>query len=316
MLVSNLVKLYIPLILWVGLGAGLGRILPIAIPHALGKGLFWVGVPLSIFGFLRLAHPTESIWLAPVVAWVALTVGAGLAWLWILFQPRLGGDRTLSHNPSRGSFLLASMFGNTGYLGYPVTLALLGPNYFGWAIFYDTMGSTFGAYVVGVILGAHFGKNTPEGTAPDRRALAIALVNNPGLWSFGLGLLCRNVPFPPLIEQSLVKGAWLVLVLALLLLGMRLGQLQSWLHVPQAAATLSIKMIMIPLVFGIALRTMGITGAPCLALVLQMAMPPAFATLMITEAYDLDRQLTVTCLAVGTVALLLTLPLWILLFAP
>lgn len=40
-------------------------------------------------------------------------------------------------------------------------------------------------------------------------------------------------------------------------------------------------------------------------------MPPAIATLVLTEEYDLDRELTVTALAVGYLAALFTLPLWL-----
>jgi predicted permease len=47
-----------------------------------------------------------------------------------------------------------------------------------------------------------------------------------------------------------------------------------------------------------------------------MAMPPAFATLVLAEVYDLDRNFAVTALAVGSTGLLLTLPIWLLLFKP
>lgn len=311
-LIFSLARLYAQLVLVVGLGILLGRYLPKRIPHALGKFLFWVGVPLSIFGFMRQADLSASVWLAPVVAWTALLCSAGLTWLWIVLHQRRGGDRfTPNTNPSKGSFMLAAMLGNTGYLGYPVALALVGPQYFSWAIFYDTLGSTLGAYGLGVLLAARFG--TAE---QGRWQLAIALFRNPALWAFTLGLLCRNITFVAPVERGLLVGAWLMLVTALLLMGMRLGQLNSWKNLRRASVPLCIKMLMIPLVFGIVLRLFGVTGPPHLAIVLQMAMPPAFATLVIAEAYELDRQLTVTCLAVGTVGLLLTLPIWVLLFAP
>ncbi|MBF2087792.1 MAG: AEC family transporter [Synechococcales cyanobacterium K44_A2020_017] len=312
-LFTNLAKLYVPLVAWVGFGMVLGRSLPKAIPHALGKGLFWFGVPLSVFGFLRQADLSGSVWIAPVVAWVALACGAGLAWLWIVVQTRRGSDRSFvpQNDPAKGSFLLAAMVGNTGYLGYPVALALVGPQYFGWAIFYDTLGSTLGAYCIGVLLGARFGL-----AQQGRWTMAQAFVRNPALWAFSLGMLCRSVQFHPWVEQGLLGGAWLMLVLALLLLGMRLSQLDLRLNLNQAVVTLFIKMLMIPLIFGLALRSLGLTGLPHFAVVLQLAMPPAFATLVIAEAYDLDRQLTVTCLAVGSVGLLLTLPIWMLLFSP
>ncbi|MEO8891419.1 MAG: AEC family transporter, partial [Coleofasciculaceae cyanobacterium] len=59
---------------------------------------------------------------------------------------------------------------------------------------------------------------------------------------------------------------------------------------------------------------LGITGSPQLVIVLQMAMPPAFATLVLAEVYDLDRNFSVTALAIGSMGLLLTLPIWLLLF--
>ncbi len=65
---------------------------------------------------------------------------------------------------------------------------------------------------------------------------------------------------------------------------------------------------------GSSLSLFGITGSPQLVIVLQMAMPPAFATLVIAEAYNLDHDLTVTALAIGSVGLLFTLPIWLWLF--
>jgi hypothetical protein len=73
-------------------------------------------------------------------------------------------------------------------------------------------------------------------------------------------------------------------------------------------------MLLVPLVLGIGLLQLGLTGRPLLVIVLQMAMPPAFATLVLAEVFDLERDLAVTTLAVGSIGLLLTLPIWLLLF--
>jgi hypothetical protein len=95
---------------------------------------------------------------------------------------------------------------------------------------------------------------------------------------------------------------------------MRLSQLTSWQSVKPASISLGIKMLVVPLIIGFGLSHFGVTGPPQLAIVLQMSMPPAFATLVIAEAYNLDRELTVTALAAGSLGLLLTLPIWLLLF--
>ncbi|MBI4781863.1 MAG: AEC family transporter [Oscillatoriophycideae cyanobacterium NC_groundwater_1537_Pr4_S-0.65um_50_18] len=313
---ENLLKLYATLVGWVGLGLLLGLILNHAnsplppglsrkIPLYLGKFLFWVGVPLSIMVFMRQANLSASVLVAPLVCWVALILGAGLAWFWI--QRR----SDLQLRPTQGSFLLAAMVGNTGYLGYPVTLTLAGTQYFGWAVFFDTLGSTLGAYGLGVVMAAYFGRGSQS-----HGELVKALVQNPALWSFFGGLGLRLVAFPPPIEAGLGVCAWVVITLSLILLGMRLSQLKSWRNVQQASMSLAIKMLIVPLALGLALPLFGITGVPLLVLVLQMAMPPAFATLVIAEAYDLDRDLTVTTLAIGSLVLLVMLPIWLWLFAP
>ena len=316
---TSLLRLYVPLIIWIGSGWVLGRWLPNSIPLRLGKFLFWVGVPLSIVAFLRQANLSAAVWFAPLTAWAALLLGALLAWGWIQGQIYLAhfftsGDRLpdhpLQHRPTQGSFLLAAMVGNTGYLGYPVSLALVGTEHFGWAVFYDTMGSTLGAYGLGVMLAAHFSESQHSGK------LWQSILKNPAFWSFWLGLGLRSVPLPGVVEVGLKNCAWVIIALSLLLLGMRLSQLSSWHSVQPAAISLGIKMLIVPLLLGFELPRLGITGLPQLSIVLQMAMPPAFATLVIAEAYDLDRDLTVTTLALGSIGLLVLLPLWIWLFAP
>ena len=69
-----------------------------------------------------------------------------------------------------------------------------------------------------------------------------------------------------------------------------------------------------PLVLGSSLRFFGVTGEAAQVVVLQMAMPPAFATVVLAETFDLDRDLAVTTLAVGVMVLLVTLPIWLWLF--
>ncbi len=64
-------------------------------------------------------------------------------------------------------------------------------------------------------------------------------------------------------------------------------------------------MLLVPLILAAGLPLVGVTGSPQLVLALQMAMPPAFATLVLAEVYNLDRDLTVTALAVGSAGLLL-----------
>jgi len=318
MTVDNLLTIYVPLLGWTLVGWVCGRFLPARVPTLLGKFLFWVGVPISIFAFLRHAQLTTSLWLAPVVAWAAILLGAGLAW-WLSRRSQrhaLLCDRPFSQQ-TRGSFLLAAMLGNTGYIGYPVALALVGPQYFAWTLFYDLLGSTLGSYGLGVAIAASFGSKTTGSTKPDSKRhwhpwQAVAtMIKNPALWSFGFGLTYRDAPMPPLLENSLRGVAWFVVALSLVLMGMRLSQLSSFKHVKPALLSVGIKMLLVPLLLGMVLWALGISGLVYRTIVLQMAMPPAFATLVLAEAYELDQELTVTALVVGCLGLVLLLPFWL-----
>lgn len=305
----NLIAIYAPLIGLVLLGLILGRYLSKIVATRLGQFLFWVGVPISIVAFLRQADLSGQIWIAPAIAWAAIILGVGFAWIGIQLRQYWKKDAMPWRQSTQGSFLLAAMVGNTGYLGYPITLAIAGTQYFGFALFYDLLGTTLGAYGLGVALAARFG-----GSVHNYRELAQAMIINPSLWSFGFGFFFRRVPLQAAAAAILQGLAWTMVALSLVLIGMRLSQLHSWHSLPRASVSLLIKMLLVPIILGSSLSVLGVNGATRLVLVLQTAMPPAFATLVIAEAYDLDRDLAVTALAVGTIGILFLLPIWIYLF--
>lgn len=291
------------------LGIVVGHITPARAPYYLGNFLFWIKVPVSTVAFLHGTNLSGSIWIAPVIAWVAILLGAGFAWIWMQYQ-----RSTIQWSrPTQGSFLLSTMVGNTGYLGYPIILTLLGPQYFAWALFYDLLGTTLGAYGLGVGIAAYYGSVESE-RGQYSWQLIQTLLMNPPLWSFLVALGLRNLLLPPLVDQTLQLLAWSVVALSLVLTGMRLGELSSWQSLPKAGLSWGIKMFLVPLLIGAGLSIYGLEGPPRLIVVLQTAMPPAFATLVITEAYQLDKDLTVTALSGGSIGILAMLPVWLWLF--
>jgi predicted permease len=198
------------------------------------------------------------------------------------------------------------MLGNTGFIGYPVILLLpqLGLEGFGWALFYDAMGTLLGSYGLGAVLAQG---SVPGGWQQGWRTI----LRNPILAAFGLGLLLRPLPLPTWLDTGLYRIAWLVVGLSLLLMGLRIQQLRSWQHLPRATVAIAIKMVLAPLMVGLALTALGIGGVPRLVMVLQAGMPSAFANLVLAETYDLDRDLAVTCVGLSSASLLVTLPLWL-----
>lgn len=306
---SQLFSLYLKLGSGVLVGWLLGHFLDKQIPNQLGKFLFYYGVPLGIIAFIRRADLSGNIWLAPIFAWSAIILGATLAGLW-LFLPL---NAPAPEKPFQGSFLLTSMFGNTGYLGYPIILAMVGEKYFGWAVFYDLLGTTLGGYGLGSLLGSYFSYSPESSTLEKPRNILLPILTNPPLWGFGCGLVLRQFTFPEPIENSLQVIGWSVIGLSLVLIGMRLSQLNSWGKMSSATVSLAIKMMIVPLTLGLLIFQFPIPNEAQQVMILQMAMPPAFATLVVSETYQLDYDLAVTTVAAGSTGLLLMLPFWILL---
>jgi len=81
----------------------------------------------------------------------------------------------------------------------------------------------------------------------------------------------RQIVLPPQAEQILHGLAWTVVALSLVLIGMRLSQLNSWHSLPRAATSLGIKMLIVPY-YRQQLIAVSLTGFQ-LVIVLQMAMP-------------------------------------------
>lgn len=301
-----ILRLYGQLGISVVIGYGLGKLLPKYIPAFVGQFLFWVGSPLSIVIFLYRADLSAQVWIAPIAAWLASLLGLGLAWGWMQWQ-----CQEFTNLRTRASFLLTSMFGNTGYIGLPIILALVGEKYAGWALFYDLLGTVLGVYTLGIFLVLGLGIDSQE-----TGNLWKSLLINPALWSLLVGLGMRQFKLPIETEQVFLNLGWAMVFVSLILIGMRLSQLDSWSGLGQTRVSLVIKMLMVPLILGWGLSLLGIRGETQLVLVIQMGTPPAIASLVLAEIYDLDRDLTVGAIAIGSSCFLLTLPLWLLLFFP
>lgn len=293
-----LLRLYLPIGAVIGTGMGLGWLLMRLeqsqrgsssklhqrLPQTLGKGLFWIGLPLSVVGFMGRIDLTGHLYLAPLVAWMAMLLGWLGSYLWMGIQPRAWS------RASRVSFSLASMLGNTGFIGYPVVLLLpqLGLPLFGWALFYDALGTLPGSYGLGAILASRQGDGFQPPGSQSWRQWPGQIGRNPVIVAFGLGLVLKQVMLPTWLTSLLYGIAWLVVGLSLLLMGLRIQQLTTPDHLPRAAVAIAIKMLLIPVIVGLGLTALGIGGPIRLTLVLQTGMPSAFANLILAETYNLD----------------------------
>lgn len=304
MLLPLLLAIYAPLLGWISLGMLLARCFPHTVAQGsrwIGPFLYWVGVPLSTVGFLRQTALPGEVWLAAVMAYVSY----GVAWLGSALWRWWWQSRGEKLSPIQwASFQLAAMLGNTGYLGYPIGLAVGGAEYFGWVLVFDLLGTLFGAYGLGTWVAARSSLRSPWDPW-------WQVGRSPAIWGFVVGVGTKGWALPPVGEQFLRGFAWGMIPLMLVLLGVRLVRIPGRYPWGLLGGAVVIRLLWVPLLVGLITLALPLAPLARLMIILQAGMPPAMATLVLAETYHLDQDLTVATLAVGTLGILLTLPLWL-----
>lgn len=320
---ETLFHAYLPLILWTSLGLLLFRLLPENIPRLLGRGLYWVGIPLEILALARKTNFSEPAGLAPAITLIALGLGFSVTYLCLLGL-KWFEKRSLKHDKSeflllnsqkasfQGSFILAAVLGNTGFVGLSIAPSFIGDDYLSWLIFFSITHNIVGAFGFGVLIASLFGRsNQPHPWWIHLRDVLTV----PVLWAFVIGYLTQSVYLPPAIESGLVASIDIVIASAFLLIGMRLCQIQGWQSLKQAVIPAILRVLVIPGLVGVMTTLLfGLTGDRRLAMVLMSGVPTAFAGLIFAEEYNLDRKLIASSIFLSTLLYLLVLPLWLAVF--
>lgn len=300
---EQLTETYLPLIGWTLAGLLILPHLHPNIPRLMGRSLYWVGVPLQIWAFVERADLTLTVWLVPAVVSVYLLVGFGAAW----FVSRR------CQTEQRGGLFLSAILGNTGFVGLAITPHVIDQTYLAWAVLFSLSHTIIGSYILGVAIASYYGEHEMP---VDWRYHCRSVLTTPSLWTFGLGvwLKLQHVTLPETCSHLLSASVEIVIPMALLLIGVRLQAIRSWEHLGLATPGVLIKLILLPLAVGIGVTLMGIVGMPRLAMVLEAGMPTAFAGIILAEEYQVNEELILMSIALSSVGILVTVPLWLWLF--
>jgi malate permease and related proteins len=308
-MLDRLVQAYTPLMFWTGLGILMVRFLPATFPYWLGRGLYWVGVPIEIFSLARQTTFDERAQLAPTITICSLLLGLALGWLSLQIWQRINTQVEAPAPPLRGSLLLCSMLGNTGFVGLAIVPYFVSETNLSWAVIYSVTQNVFGTYGLGVLVASYYGR---QGKGTNQWWTQLKdLCSVPSLWGFALGWLTRSVQIPQSIESGLHASIWVVIPGAFLLMGIRLSQIKGWQSLKLALLPAILKTIVMPTLLGIGITLLGMSGEPRLALVLMSGMPCAFAGLILAEEYQLNGNLVASSIIVSTALFLIMIPVWL-----
>ncbi len=258
--------------------------------------IIYVGLPAFIF---RAVHEAALSWaLARVVAvaWVTFLVMLGVSWL---------AAKALKLPPTlAGAFILTSALGNTGYIGYPATAALLGDKAVTDAVFYDVFGTVFALVIVGLCVAQHYGAADDIGRVNPLREI----VTFPAVIALFVALLLRPVTMPLLVSQGIDLCANLVAPLIMLAVGISLRPGAVKESSLALGAQAGLKLIIAPAI-ALAVGLLTIGRVPALnAAVLEASMPAMMLTLPIGGRFELDTDFVASAIFVSTAAAAVTVP--------
>lgn len=326
-MLDTLFRAYTPLLIWPGLGLLLLRFVPNRFPQLLGQALYWMGVPLQLLVLGRQTEWSDRVGFIPAVAVGVLLLSLGLALVcwWVAKKqleptPVATADATLSAITSAsgiasvspratlGSFILAAMLGNTGFIGLALAQVLFGLDNLGWAVLFSVTSNVVGNYGIAVFIASYFGHSASK----NHWWIQLRdVVTVPSTWAFLLGFSTRSIALPEAIATGLDQAVWVVMASALLLVGLRLGSINGWGSLRRAVLPTLLKVLIVPGLVGLAATCLGVTGPFRLVLVLMSGTPTGLSVLILAEVYNLDRELLTGSIALSFVGLLLVLPLWL-----
>ena len=299
-----IVSLFVELIPSLGLGLWIGWLKP-GWTRPVAMPLVRFGVPISLMGLLLKGGIHWSMAMNALIA--ALAIG-----LWMLGVQRLPREARPVDSPA---LQIGCAVGNTAYFGIPVALALLPSQALPISIGYD-----LGATLLAWSLGPFWLKQEAGGW----RELMGHVMSSPATRGLLAALIVKSTPWSNAIASALWLPSRMVIVLALVVVGMRLGSIQSALanatqpstqlanrsNNQQLHAALACKLLLFPAWVWLLCSLLSLEPLTCQALVLQGAAPASISMLLMAEQAGRDAEQAASLLLRSTLLALVSVPLW------
>lgn len=267
---------------------------------ALTRFVFWFALPAMLFGFA--AGLDISALFDPRFA-LAYVAGSAVVWMLVAWLARNQGIATAE------SAMLAhtAMTGNTGFLGVPMLVALLGPAAVGPVLMVLTLDMVvFATLITLIVAAARHGRVGPSVLG----ALLRGMAANPMIMAMAAGLAWSGLrlPFPPPAAEfmSLLGGA--ATPGALFAIGASLAHRPARRIVP-AAWLSAAKLVLHPAAVGLAAWALAVDPVATGVMVAAAALPVAGNVHILAHHFRLAEQRVSAAILVSTAASILTIPL-------
>lgn len=274
------------------------RALPDNAAQVLNLVVLYVCLPAAVLRYAPRLHLEPALLGVAAVPWLLLAAT-------VLLVGALARALKLRRD-EHAVLLLTVALGNTSFLGYPLTRALIGEHALPYAVVYDQFGaflilSTFGLWV----LARYGGDARPSAADMLRRVLRF-----PPLWALVLGFTVMPSEPPSWIAGGLQRLSDALLPLAMLTIGLSVKLTLPREELKPLAAGLALKLALMPALAWALVPLLGLHGEMARTTVLESAMPPMVTAGALAIAHGLAPRLAAAMVGYGLLLSLATLPLW------
>lgn len=257
--------------------------------------IVYLTMPALIFRAVVHAKVDASFVKIPVLALVVMVITMGIAFV-------IGRMFNLNRK-TFGSLLLVSAIGNTGYLGYPLTISLFGQSNLVRAVFFDLFGSVLFVFTIGLLVADRYGEGN------EKLNVARELLTFPPLIGLLAAFALRGIGLPLFFVKSVdfLADATIPLIMLSIGLSMELGHLYE--HRRMLGLASALKLVIAPLIaFGVG-KLFGFSKIDLGISVLEASMPSMMFSLVIGLKYGLDLEFLPAAIVGTTLFSIATIPL-------
>jgi predicted permease len=260
--------------------------------------LLYVLMPVVAFFNIARLDITVDVGVGLVLGWLALGIAALIAYVVASRGLRLS-------RPTTGTLVNVAMHGNTGYLGLPLCVALLGADHLSEAVAYDVL-VQLPVFLIGVAgVGATFG--SAAGVALGERAKAF-LVRNPPLLATLAALVAPEQMAPDVMVDATRVLVFAMLPVGFFAVGVTIGSESEHGRIPLVPrfgapelAAIVLRLVVAPVVLlALAAPLIDIPAA----YLLLAATPAGISGLVVAHVYGLDMGFAASAIAWTTAIVL------------
>ena len=215
------------------------------------------------------------------------------------------------HREDEGAIGFALMFGNVGFMGYPVVASIFGHE----AVFYAAVlnvVNTFAVFTVGTVLIT--GKNEVEGNRFEKKVLYSTPMLAAYLTMLIVALRIDNIP--QYISQPLTMLGNITVPAALLIIGSSMSQLslRSLMGNSTVYMTTALRLAVLPLAVYYLMTALGFSPFVVNINTVVIAMPVATYGTILCLKYEKDTTMITEVTFITTLLSMLTIPLLVTFF--